>query len=40
MTGVDERMIDIVWLGGNTGNECEWISEFWLKDVEVISEAR
>jgi hypothetical protein len=36
----DERTINIVWLGGNTGNECEWISEFWLKNVEVISEAR
>ena len=33
----DERTIDVVWLGGG---ESEWISEFWLKNVEIISEAR
>jgi len=33
----DERTINIVWLNNS---QSEWISEFWLKNAEVISEAR
>ena len=34
-----ERMINVVWLD-NVTHRGEWVSEFWLKNVEIISEAR
>jgi hypothetical protein len=33
----DEQMVHIVWLDNS---ESDWISEYWLKDLHVISERR